>query len=89
MEYKHTPGPWRRSSYGFQVLGNNNHVSVCHLDGKQGEEIQMANAQLIAAAPEMLKSLIELRNYFGEHDKSITEHKMFAIADVVIKKATQ
>lgn len=48
-----------------------------------------ANARLIAAAPELLSALWELRNYFGEHDKTVQEHKMFAIADAAIKKATE
>lgn len=48
-----------------------------------------ANAKLISAAPELLEALKLLRSYFGEHDESIAEHKMFSIADSAIKKATE
>lgn len=58
---KHTPGPWIHSSYGFQILSNNRikpQISICQLDGKQPEQIQVANAKLIATAPELLEALI-------------------------------
>lgn len=55
----------------------------------RSKEEAYANLKLFRAAPEMLKALIELRNYFGEQDKTIFEHKMFAIADQVIKKAIE
>lgn len=53
------------------------------------DEEALANAKLIAAAPELLKTLKIVRNYFGENDKTLAEHKMFAIADKAIKKATE
>ena len=46
-----------------------------------------ADAMLIAAAPDMLTALKILRAYFGEHDKTITEHTLFAVADNAIKSA--
>lgn len=33
-----------------------------------------------------LKNLREVRNYFGEHDKTLFEHKAFSVIDVIIKK---
>jgi hypothetical protein len=37
----------------------------------------------------MLEALIQMRNYFGENDKTTSEHYMFSMADKVIKKATE
>lgn len=36
-----------------------------------------------------LKDLKAVRNYFGEHDKTIFEHKAYAIIDKFYKKLTQ
>lgn len=61
---KHTPGPWRVNDQresgvmnnGVYVLGGrNNFVRV--FDEWRDEEIQLANARLIAAAPELLDAL--------------------------------
>lgn len=35
---------------------------------------------------ETIKELKLIRNYFGEHDKTMFEHKAFAILDKIIKK---
>jgi hypothetical protein len=63
---KHTPGPWRaQPREGFE--GQWEVVSTCktgrliaaaapHIDGDPDE----ANARLIAAAPELLKALVDL-----------------------------
>lgn len=69
MKTKHTPGPW-------QVQIRKSHVSVTKLDdlgldvpiavlpgGKREGYDEMANARLIAAAPEMLKQLLLVQAY--------------------------
>ena len=33
-----------------------------------------------------LKELREVRNYFGEHDKTLFEHKAYAVVDSLVKK---
>lgn len=33
-----------------------------------------------------LKDLREVRNYFGEHDKTLFEHKAYAVVDSLVKK---
>ena len=55
------------------------------IENKEG----WANAKIIASAPDMLEALIQMRNYFGENDKTTSEHYMFSIADKTIKKATE
>lgn len=57
----HTPGPWRPSMHysGAEVYGGG--VCVADVYGKD----KRANAHLIAAAPELLEALQELRSAFG------------------------
>ncbi|NDV93494.1 hypothetical protein D0T84_00990 [Dysgonomonas sp. 521] len=50
---------WNRSGMGFQVLTADSYYSVCESKGKHGMEEQIANAQLIATAPELLTELQE------------------------------
>ena len=37
-------------------------------------------------SPSDIKGLKEIRAYFGENDKTIFDHKAYAILDVIIKK---
>jgi hypothetical protein len=82
MKTKHTPGPWISSSYGFNVLGDNQRVSVCQLDGKQSQVVKEANAKLIAAAPDLLNACNEALNF-------IMPEAAFNILNNAIKKATE
>lgn len=69
----HTPGPWHphRSESGFVVVysdgENRSHVARL-FDSTLGEEHGSieANARLIASAPELLASLIELESMVAE-----------------------
>lgn len=62
---KHTPGPWRVDpTLAVRAVGNGVRVARAHYDiqvrGKEGREefeYAQANANLIAAAPEMLEAL--------------------------------
>lgn len=66
---KHTPGPWRVFSEGRKNPGIEAKSSTivlygdddedCGIRGEDSEE-QLANARLIAAAPELLEALKEL-----------------------------
>lgn len=60
---KHTPGPWKayRHQFGIGVLSTavGADVAHCHgLDSLRADDEVLANAQLIAAAPELLDALI-------------------------------
>ena len=57
-EFKGTPGPWNWDEEG---LGNKNHIVF----GKEypAEMASKANKCLIAAAPELLEALRQLRDY--------------------------
>lgn len=92
MSARHTPGPW--FAVGYQVeIQSETVADICttnaHLFGQGGlhdDARAMANARLIAAAPEMLRLLevardcLEVSNYEGEDDEVLA-----AIASVIAK----
>ena len=65
---KHTPGPWKvnaqRSSgwmdNGVYIFAGTN---IARVYRDLGQDVQEANAHLIAAAPDLLAALKELRTY--------------------------
>lgn len=98
MENKFTPGPWENRKNKIFVPGSYNKIAiVCvqqnfdHQRWKAVEDIEAeANAKLIAAAPDMLGSLIEclegVKELNGEYQggwDAIIEK-----AESAIKKAT-
>lgn len=50
----HTPGPWIRSKYGFQVLTGDERISICELNPNLPAITTISNSMLIAAAPDLL-----------------------------------
>ena len=63
---KHTPGPWEADVTNvFEYSGGKDRlhfrVARCDFDGQRNNEA-IANARLIAAAPEMLEALIKIYN---------------------------
>lgn len=57
MEMKHTPGPWRTTG---SLISNESRVLVASLSGASDDDVEAANARLIAAAPELLAALKEV-----------------------------
>jgi hypothetical protein len=96
METKHTPGPWNliekgdANMYGMVTVGNKWVISF-QQNGELMTDTQMANAKLIAAAPDLLKALVDMVNAdlddtgFAEHNKVIASRN----AKAAIKKATE
>ena len=79
---------------GFQVLTADSYYSICEATGKKSQEEQVANAMLIAAAPEILEALqtlVDLRNRKLEDGKweGYLEERLIAWenAEKVINKA--
>ncbi|ENJ7583121.1 hypothetical protein ACVS1I_002121 [Providencia rettgeri] len=68
MKFKHTPAPWltdRNNTHTGQIATvhgceNNSWVEIWSTNWPESESVQEANANLIAAAPELLEALIEL-----------------------------
>ena len=90
---KHTAGPWRvarASLYAGNDLNvdsyEHGYVALC---GKRGDEVAEANANLIAAAPEMLDALRRavLALAFAA-ETSPAMHDDYEAVSAAIKKAT-
>lgn len=67
MEMKHTPGPWKAqeaSRSDYEVLSENT-VIVDSTDeyGRYGSISNLSDANLIAAAPDLLASCLWLKGY--------------------------
>jgi hypothetical protein len=81
MSARHTPGPW--FAVGYQVeIESDTVADICTTNatlfgqgGLHDDARAMANARLIAAAPDMLEMLevardsLEVSNYEGEEDE--------------------
>lgn len=80
MEAKHTPGPWvvfdgDTEHPGIDMADGSFSIVVYGEDGEPFEGVRgrspaetLANARLIAAAPDLLEALKEVQPYFeGEH----------------------
>ncbi|HEJ9438617.1 TPA: hypothetical protein SMM97_002290 [Proteus mirabilis] len=88
MKFKHTPAPWFVNDNGFYFeirdsdklfcIGDVGASKHAYDDGDHFKnKVAYANAHLIAAAPELLEALIEIRKLVAHHHK----------ADLAIAKA--
>jgi hypothetical protein len=64
---KHTPGPWTVKSdrISIQVAAADDDVSICELWRRGNHELELANANLMAAAPDLLEALEDLVDEYG------------------------
>lgn len=92
MNDKHTPGPWRASignGYNSNTYVMRGEDEICEVfDDCDSEALpDLANARLIAAAPDMLAALVQLEEYL----RSTPHHNAVEAAHArrVIKKATE
>jgi len=79
-EEKFTPGPWvidtipshenANNCYSFLIRSKGWHISAIHNDPNEndfeGNDEEIANANLIAAAPEMYHALKHVKEWFGK-----------------------
>lgn len=88
MEFKGTTAPWvvedNRTYFEIRAVDHYSHLAdicgsqITYDDGIHSKDgMAYANACLIAAAPELLEALIEIRKLVAHHDK----------ADLAIAKA--
>jgi len=99
MELKHTPGPWvvpppvadNSGTYGAMVFSvyayNGTHIYDKRILNKHVDE-HKANAQLIAASPDMLQALINVRERLLEVLVAAEHPEIFIEINDAIKKAT-
>ena len=79
----HTPGPWEQK--GHKIWAGRRHLATAH----SWAEGQQANARLIAAAPDLLSSLIEMVNLSSKQFDHPRAMKARDKASAAIKKATE
>jgi hypothetical protein len=80
---KHSPGPWRLKQVGLEVWGADKRVVANPDIGASSEisdETKRANAQLIAAAPDLLEACKAALAYFHDAKAGPCEALRAAIA---------
>jgi hypothetical protein len=92
-EVKFTPGPWtvevsEESPNGLVIApGSEAVIAEISSNGQTGTEV-MSNARLIAAAPEMLDALRDLRRELrGVVKLDVRKHFSLMVADAAANKA--
>lgn len=93
MSAQHTPGPWHFTLVKVQrdIHGQNGQpVAYTRGGGWNGiaDEMDAANARLIAAAPELLETLRAVDVLFGHLAKDSTQLSWLENARAAIAKAT-
>ena len=92
MRFNGTKGEWERNGYPRECV-TSYEGEICLVNPNMGEVEHVANCKLIAAAPDLLKELIEImeackgnaKESSGLHKKAYTE--IYEAAKVVINKA--
>ena len=102
-EAKHTPGPWRAAveltssrkiasvMKGTDMVGSHNvFTNISSNQAIRGQE-PVANAALMAAAPDLLKAAQEALRYLQGEDldrATLTKYDLIPLLEEAIKKAT-
>ena len=87
MEFKGTPGPWLTDRNNFHAgriatvhgCKNNDWVEIWSTNWPENEDVQEANARLMAAAPDLLNALINLIEYWKLDETAEAHAAMIAI----------
>jgi hypothetical protein len=95
MEQKHTPGPWRnlrRNGMGNLVVGQADRVAplgVADVFVSSVDGADEANANLIAAAPDLLAACRALVDWYDTHAPDVTgcSHEAYELAYAAVRKA--
>jgi hypothetical protein len=98
---KHTPGPWRLDAYRDSGRPNPGTIVADNPHGEGAEEVasinwiaggfhaeQVANARLIAAAPELLEALTALMEFWDSGSPVHPGAEVVSEARAAIAKAT-
>lgn len=65
MEHKHTPGPWAHRN-GRIFAADRENLTIANVARAADGDYSPANALLIAASPDLLTTLIALREYLSK-----------------------
>lgn len=84
---QHTPAPWKASQFGGSITGPDG-KSICAISNniKRDQAEKLANARLIAAAPELLKALKDLLD--AQPSGCVDHYAIEAKARAAVAKAT-
>ena len=88
MNTKFTKGPWRvgyLSKDSVFADEGGDYVTNCGT-GELGHDVEIANAALIASAPELYEALEQIAALYID-DRSSSMHKALCIANKALKKA--
>lgn len=85
---QHTPGPWHRNikpakKYPIIFAGRNTYIANVYSEEMSTEEME-ANANLVRAAPDLLKACVMARSCMRPDDNDATAQAL----DAAIAKAT-
>ena len=92
-ESKHTAGPWRTFN-GTDVYPDDNdteatrHIADCSMAGVIGGDEQLANARLVAAAPDLLAACQAVLDEFPAFDGKRIESIKRICRDAISKATT-
>jgi transcription initiation factor IIE alpha subunit len=100
MRTKHTNGQWKQMNLTIYTTiqtesGNEKIMEIASIDPKKGQmsDENLANAQLIASAPELLEALQHLlkshRQLTFEKNHSLNDNWLEEKAQEIINKATK
>ena len=88
----HTTGPWKvDSGEALKVRNNSGSIATVmqtHLTGRRSNDETMANARLIAAAPEMLEALHNMAELARPYMRDDVQLQALQDARAAITKAT-
>lgn len=95
MTTKHTPGPWRVDTGQLVNCGPTSRYlyvsahgkSLCNFLHDHPSDSDVANFNLIAAAPELLEALKDARRYVADYACDNPNHPTLAKVDAAIAKA--
>ena len=64
---KHTPGPWGYvfTDYGIVVDANAGKTDIAAVTHRVDDSVEIANAKLLASAPELLEALKEAESFIA------------------------
>lgn len=93
MKTEHRQGPWSANSDGtnWKIQTEDNWPVALVFGTKRQEAINVANARLIAAAPELLDALVACSDYlsrFAPPGSTTETDSALCFASIAIEKAT-
>ncbi len=91
---KHTSGPWKIIDDNMEYIAITDleqEFGICRLEeiASESRETMIANANLIAAAPEMLMALVKIQRIYNDFsgNAKVPIHEIRELIKIILKKA--